>query len=73
MAKGEGESSIAPFAGDTFALRLAHWLLLPRTAQVCSKGVQKQATEGLTSTQSTALYTGQEELCEPCPCGLSQH
>ncbi len=25
MAKGEGESSIAPFAGDTFALRLAHW------------------------------------------------
>ncbi len=24
MAKGEGESSIAPFAGDTFAFRLAH-------------------------------------------------
>ena len=25
MAKGEGESSIAPFAGDTFAPRLTHW------------------------------------------------
>ena len=43
MAKGEGESSIAPFAGDTFALRLAH----------CLRGVLQTAAVAL--SQETVL------------------